>query len=367
MQEARQATDKKIGLAIGKPIRGGFTALLEECRDLAKLGCSLAVLSQEGPRLAELPDETSVTIVNAPRQAVGSWMQAIRQWHRKENPGLVHFHGRQLGIYGRIALATKKSHIAYTAHGGFPPVTPVARHTEQVIQKLLRHSTSIYAMVGEGETQEWEHEYGYGSTPHILLPHLIAPEAVRAEAKKLFPLPSLSEATVLAPGAYHPQKNFAACLKALALLGDNAPSLVFLGNSSWDRGKHRASLILLARSLGITKKVHFGEEIACLPACLQRAELVLLPSSQEGRPIVGLETCALSSPVAWSDIPGHREIFAPYGKAFPPQNPEAIAAILDSPTSWPSLAPPPAHAESMHQKATAQRETSLRSLCTLAS
>jgi glycosyltransferase involved in cell wall biosynthesis len=353
-----------IGLIAGASARGGFAGLVAEARDLlAYDDVTVHVLSPAGGASDLLPASAAHHALTASRRDVRAMARAIRQWHDAVRPDVVHLHGRAAGIGGRVGLWTAKTPIAYTPHGGFPPAHAVERRVEVVVQKVLRRRTNLYVMVSESERSGFAAEYGFGQSPVVVMPNTVDPVDVRRRAAGC---EWLHDAAVVVPGAYHPLKRPLDVLEALQRVDPPRPTVLFVGDSSWDGGAYRARVERTASELDVVDSVAFGDEVAAVIAGLAHSELVLFPSALEGLPFIALEASAVGAAVAWSDIAAHREVFGEHGQRFAVGDVASIAGILASRDAWPTWRIPEQDATALHARSAAHRRDALASLLALA-
>jgi glycosyltransferase involved in cell wall biosynthesis len=86
-----------------------------------------------------------------------------------------------------------------------------------------------------------------------------------------------------------------------------------------------------SRTLGVADRVRFLGQRADVPALLQGADVIALPSHREGLPNAVLEAMAASRPVVASTAPGNAAVVAPgvTGELVPPGDGPALAAALE--------------------------------------
>ncbi|HRU05381.1 MAG TPA: glycosyltransferase [Candidatus Brocadiia bacterium] len=145
-------------------------------------------------------------------------------------------------------------------------------------------------------------------------------------AGPLAPLPEAEGPVVLCVGRLEEQKGHVYLLRALAGLAraGRRPRLWLAGG-----GPLRASLEAMARELGVAAQVDFLGGRDDVPALLNRADALALPSLWEGLPNAVIEAMAASRPVAATAIPGTDELVTPEtGLLVPPRDPESLAAAL---------------------------------------
>lgn len=96
-------------------------------------------------------------------------------------------------------------------------------------------------------------------------------------------------------------------------------------------GPERTALELQARQRGVMERIRFlgvrGDVETILPAF----DLFVLPSRAEGLPLALVEAQACGVPVVATDVGGAREACCPEtGTLAPPEDPRALAAVLDA-------------------------------------
>ncbi len=153
---------------------------------------------------------------------------------------------------------------------------------------------------------------------------LAAPPAARAAVRREWGLGD-DEVAVVALGALEVRKGHAVLLAAAAGLASAAPRLryVFCGE-----GRQQKALAGAAAALdGAARLVGFRRDVA---ACLAAADIVALPSLQEGLGVAALEAMAASRPVVASRVGGLAEavVHEETGLLVPPGDPPALAAAL---------------------------------------
>ena len=149
---------------------------------------------------------------------------------------------------------------------------------------------------------------------------------------------------VLGIGRLHRQKDFPTLLSAFARVRAQRPvRLVILG-----KGKLRAELEMLARTLGIAADVAMPGFVENPYAYMTRAAVFALSSVSEGLPTVLIEALACGCPVVSTDCPsGPAEILdgGRYGRLVPVGDDMALARAICATLD----APPPA--ERLHDRA----------------
>lgn len=142
----------------------------------------------------------------------------------------------------------------------------------------------------------------------------------------------LSEDTpvVLAVARLIPQKGIQYLIAASQLLREDRPAVKYVVVGD---GPYRAELEALAHEKGVDNSFIFAGFRTDMPAALAAADLVCLPTLEEGLSISAIESMAAGKPVVASQVGGLPEIIVPgTGLLVPPANPgtlaEAIHALL---------------------------------------
>jgi glycosyltransferase involved in cell wall biosynthesis len=134
--------------------------------------------------------------------------------------------------------------------------------------------------------------------------------------------------TVLFAGRLYRRKRVETLLRAAAMLRGRIPGLAvrLVGD-----GPHAAPLRRLARELPLGDAVHWLGDVprSQLATEYNRADVFCLPSVQEGFGIVLLEAMAAGKPIVASRAAAIPEV-APHGLLVEPENPEALAAAIET-------------------------------------
>ena len=352
-----------IGLMSSTSARGGFAALVAEAYELVDAGVDVAVLSPVGPRVADLPPGVQHTALPpSPRRDAPAVLWAVRRWVARRDVDVVHFHGRSAGMIGRLALGRQRPAVVYTSHGVFPPRHAPLRIVERMMQRVLARRTDLFAFVGEAEWADFEREYGTGRGPAIMYPNVVDLARVRAMAAGAERRPL----EVVAAAAYHPQKRLADVVHAVAQAPEGVTVAIY-GNAEWDGGRHRGELAALVRSLGLLDVVALNGEVDDLPRRLAGAGLVVFAGDREGLPLTALEALALGTPVVCASIGPNYEVFGDLDRrGFAVGDVAALAAFLEQPDEWPSLATDPRRADELVARWKHQRRHAVAEIVALA-
>lgn len=315
----------RILLVHPRPTRGGFTALVSQAVELSqRTDFEVFVASNDGPRLSEVPASCSVTALRHPLKSIRG-MCEIRNLVSRVRPEVVHFHGRQAGLIGRLAIERMRirHHVLYTPHG-----TPWVSQSfwrdvvGDLAERLLLRRTAAVHCVSHHEVEEWSRrEAGHRIR---YMPNALSFNANSQDGTTTQGDSSAWSDSILVPSGYNPQKRVEIVIEALALVPEPRPFVTIAGPV--DRVDYRDSLKILAAELGVGDRVCFRENLADIRTAMRHASLVILPSFSEGRPIVGQEAIAEGARVAWSRIGAHAELFGETGAPF--WNAAELAAIM---------------------------------------
>jgi glycosyltransferase involved in cell wall biosynthesis len=124
-------------------------------------------------------------------------------------------------------------------------------------------------------------------------------------------------------GRFEPQKNHTCLLQAMTRVPD--AHLVLIGD-----GPLRPEAEHLARTLGISERVHFLGRRPDVPQLLRMSDVYVQPSRFEGFGLAALEAMAAGVPVVASSVPGLASVVAGAGVLFPSGNERRLAAEMDS-------------------------------------
>ncbi|MBL7848585.1 MAG: glycosyltransferase family 4 protein [Cyclobacteriaceae bacterium] len=147
----------------------------------------------------------------------------------------------------------------------------------------------------------------------------------RVEAVKLrYALP---DRFLLFVGRLNLRKNVDNLLKGVALLQDKDIPLVIVGTTNWKESNHLQTI----KALGIEDRVQFKGSIdQDLGVVYSLSTLFCFPSFAESFGLPPLEAMACGVPVVVSDTTSLPEICGDAGNYVPADNPQQIAAVIDS-------------------------------------
>ena len=131
----------------------------------------------------------------------------------------------------------------------------------------------------------------------------------------------------------HPQKNQAAVIRAAARMSP-VPPVRLIG-----RGAEGASLLALARTLGVACSIESDLSDEQVAEAYRSAAVVVCPSRFEGFGATPLEAVASGARVVVSDIPPHREFVGGAAEFFPLDDDEALVRAIETARSRPPADP----------------------------
>jgi len=305
--------------------------------------CALAVsfresdrasLDDAGRRGCRVVDIPSLGREVAPLADLAALAQLVRSI-RRERPSIVHTHTSKAGFVGRLAARIARvpavihqphGHIFYGYYG--PRRTAVFK----ALERWAATWTDRIITLTERGTEE-HLAYGIGRREqYVTVPSGVPTERLRAAA------PSRAEARArlgLDAGAYVVVglgrliriKGFDLLVRALPSVAARIPStrLVVVGD-----GPERAGLEAIAASLGVSDRVRLTGETTDVPSHLVAADVVVVPSRNEGMGRVLVEAMALGLPVVATAVGGIPAVVTDgeCGRLVEPDDVAALAAAL---------------------------------------
>lgn len=285
-------------------------------RQAAEAGHDVAVAAHPGPLGAEFPGPVYPLPVVArrpwllPGAAVGV-ARALRGFR----PDVVHAHNPTMALVAAPATHRgRRPPSLVTVHG-----VPDADYVSSA--RLLRLSGAEVVGCGPGVSAALE-ESGLATVSTIVNGIAPAPAAGARDAlREAVGIPA-DVPLVIAVGRLVAQKNHALALEALAHLP--GVHLAVVGN-----GPLRTDLELRADELGVAARLHLTGVRSDARALMSAADAVVLTSTWEGLPLVGLEALAAGTPLVATSVRGVRELLTPEtGCILVDATPDAVAAGL---------------------------------------
>lgn len=312
---------------------GGAERVLAMCAiGLGPRGWRSSVVLHEHPAVVPLRDElvaAGVTVRSLPprRGPLGlASLPGIARSFRRLRPDVVHIHRpwAPAGIAAVLAarLAGVPAVVA-TEHLYVPGTPRRILLLRRLVDRLVGTTIAVSRPIGDVLTDR----FGAPTGRVELIPNGIEPpeappaSAVRAVRASLDLPPGMS--LIVVPARLEPQKGHAVLLEALAALSDVVA--VFAGE-----GSSRAAIQAEAHRRGVADRVRLVGHRADLPTLLVAADLVVLPSLDEGLPLAALEAMALGRVVVATRVGGLPDLIEDgvHGRLVPPSDPLALAQAI---------------------------------------
>jgi glycosyltransferase involved in cell wall biosynthesis len=261
----------------------------------------------------------------------GAAVLRLRRLLRRSSPDVVHAHGLRAGAIAALALTAgpgRRRPLLVTVHNA-PPAGRAAGAVYAVLERIVARRADAVATVS-GDLAARMRRLGARDAGRALVPAPAA-TAVRSDevASARQELGAAGHPVVLAVGRLAAQKGFGALLAAAARWQrrDPVPLLVIAGD-----GPLAALLHGQARSAGLA--VRFLGRREDIPALLAVADVVVVPSSWEGQPLIVQETLRAGRPLVATRVGGVPDLTGEDGALLvPPDDVDrlasAVLALLD--------------------------------------
>jgi glycosyltransferase involved in cell wall biosynthesis len=311
--------------------------------DRAGYGCTLAASFREsdasslvdarrrGCRVVDLP---ALGREVAPLADVAALVQILRLI-RRERPAIVHTHTSKAGFIGRLAAAIARvpavihqphGHLFYGYYG--PRRTAVFTALER---QAARWTDRIITLTDRGATEHVARGIGRADQ-YVAVPSGVPTAELRATA------PARTEArarlglepdafVVVGLGRLIPIKGFDLLVRALPAVVARIPSarVLLVGD-----GAERRHLEALAAALGVTERLRLTGELMDVTTPLAAADVLAVPSRNEGMGRVIVEGMAIGIPVVATAVGGIPDVVTDgeCGRLVEPDDVDALAAAL---------------------------------------
>ena len=289
--------------------------------DARRRGCRMVDVSALGREIAPLADLTALA-------------QLVRLI-RRERPAVVHTHTSKAGFVGRLAAVIARApavihqphgHIFYGYYGrrGTAVFTALerraARWTDRIIT-LTDRGTAEHLAHGIGRAEQ------YVTVPSgVPTAELRAAAPARGEARARLGLDA-DAIVIVGLGRLVPIKGFDLLVRALPIVASQVPSarVLLVGE-----GAERAHLETIAASLGVAGRLRLTGETTDVAPYLAAADVVTVPSRNEGMGRVIVEAMALGRPVVATAVGGIPDVVTDgeCGRLVAPEDVDALAAAL---------------------------------------
>ena len=215
----------------------------------------------------------------------------------------------------------------------------------RIIEHLSNHSLHKAIAVSEATKRDWMRRTHLSRNRIVTIPNGVDLQKFRRcrgkeDARAQLGLPNGGRVLLGGIGRLHEDKGFSFLIEAIALLASEhrGCDLVIAGT-----GDLRATLELIASSLGVADRVHFLGFCQDVRHVYEALDIFVLSSLCEAMPYALLEATAMGLPVIACSVGGVPEVVAheQTGYLVPPRDPHAIAdaiqRLLSSTDSWERL------------------------------
>ena len=295
---------------------------------------SLRDLGTVGPRLAALGIPVEVAGIHGSLPTPAAVFR-LRGLVRTARPALLQgwmYHGNLAALAargwlpGRVPLVWNIRHSVYSLAVEKPL-------TAMLIRLGAALSGRPDRIIYNSRLAASQHEaLGYAADRTVVIPNgfdteRFAPDgqcraAVRAELTLTSDTPLVGMV-----GRYHPMKDHANFIRAVALVRQECPTARFVMAGTGVTTEN-TELMALARGLGVGDIAFPIGELANTARLMAALDLLCLPSSSEGFPNVVGEAMACAVPCVATDVGDAAWLVGETGVVVPPRNPEALAAGL---------------------------------------
>ena len=248
---------------------------------------------------AGLPFET-LPSTSRPAKAA----RAVRGWLRRERPDVVHAHLPVPGTLARIASRGLPTRVVYTEHTTQDVYRPASRWMNALSYRWQDAVVAVSDRVRASALREvgecWRSRIS-------VIPNgvdFIALDENARQAPNPRPMARRGAVTLLVPASLQPVKGHDVLLAALGELGEGRPLDVWLAGD----GPSRPTIERGARRLPGNVRLSLLGHRSDVFALMRVADIVVLPSRQEGLPLALLEAQALGRPVIASAVGGVPEV-----------------------------------------------------------
>ncbi len=321
------------------PAHGAEQLLLDIVRhtDRERVRLSVCLISDLGTLVPEF-EALGIPVAFLPKKGRTDLSIVFRlaRFFRRNRFDVVHTHLFTADLWGRMAGLLSPVFIVSTSH---TTRDPNIGRLGRLLDKVLDRRNDAVICVSEAVRRYRVEEAGFDPKKLHLIENGIDLDrfqktAPREEMERRLGLPPGRRWAVIV-GRLVPLKGHRFLIEALSLLAKDFPDLGLLIAGA---GEEEAALRAETEALGLSDRVVFLGLRRDIPDLLGLSELLVLPSSREGLPIVLLEALAASLPVVVTPVGGIPEVVED-GKTgfFVTQEPASIASalrrILESPES----------------------------------
>ena len=260
---------------------------------------------------------------------------ALEAGFRKHDIAVAHSHEFAMGICGTVAARRTGAGHVITMHGGRHYAT--SWHRRLALRLAATHSGAMVAVCREAadalRRDLWLPRRRVLTIPNgVLAPDTRHPAPLRADLGL-----ADQDTLIVAVGNLYPVKGHRYLIEALGLLRERHPHahVALVG-----RGELHEPLTALARSLGLSDRVHLLGFRPDVGSVLAAADLFAMPSLSEGLPLALLEAMRAGLPIIATDVGGVRTALAngEAGLLVAPGDAQDLATALNWLLSQPGVA-----------------------------
>jgi glycosyltransferase involved in cell wall biosynthesis len=294
-------------------------------------GSSLADARRRGCRVVDIPALGREVAPLADLTALAELVRLIR----RERPAIVHTHTSKAGFIGRLAaVIARVPAVIHQPHGhifyGYfsPRRTAVFTRLERW---AARWTDRIITLTDRGTDEHLARDIGCAEQ-YVAVPSGVPTDELRAAAP---PRGGARARLGLDPDAFVvvglgrlvPIKGFDLLARALPAVVAQIPSarVLLVGD-----GAERAYLGAIASSMGVTERLQMTGETEDMTSYLAAADVVAVPSRNEGMGRVIVEAMALGLPVVATAVGGIPDVVTDgeCGRLVEPEDVDALGAAL---------------------------------------
>lgn len=292
-----------------------------------------AAISSHFDAVYDLPFQRRI----GPELLQAAWR--LRRIVAQFKPELIHVHTPVAAALARLALIGSRVPLVYTVHGFHYQAdkkgikNQLYLTIEHVLAPFTTHLITINPedlAVAQRLAVPASYMPGIGVDPVQWRPDPQTLESQEALSKQLG-IPASAPALLMI-AEFNPDKRHSDLLQAFAQITPRYPQAYLLLAG---QGPLQPTIAKQAAQLKIADQVRFLGHRRDIPALIQRATAIILPSVREGLPRSLLEAMSMSRPIVVSNVRGCRQLGAQGGLVYPAGDIDALAqhlaALLDQP------------------------------------
>ena len=321
---------KVVHLVYGERLAGGETVALQLARAAAARGDEVSFATVRRGGFAEIAGAQGFRVehVDVSRTFRVGGLLALRRLLRGAD--LLHTHTQLApNVLGRLAARLARVPVVSHVHieNYFRP-NPLARLVHRTLDNVTARLCARILVVSEGTRRAFERQGYPREKLEVVYNGVELPEPANGDLRSQLGIPA--DAPVVAEVARLAEvKGQRTLIDALARLPETRA--VLIGDDLELDGRYRSALELYAVERGVADRVvftGFRDDAADLAG---GADVVVLPSSIEGLPVVLLEAMARARPVVATPVGGTPELVDDEtGVLVEPGDAGALAAALDA-------------------------------------